>query len=194
PNIAYIGGGAEVSYWLQLKANFDFYEIPFPVVLLRNSALVVDKRSADDLADLGFNFEDIFLPVNELQKKWIYKNSQSELSIASHANAIEDKFHSLAEQAASVDGTLRASADSAAAKTKRLLQNLEKKILRAEKRKYAEALNKIENLNKRLFPGGTLQERTVNLAPMFVNYGDDFISSLIENFEPLGGDFTLLLP
>jgi len=29
---------------------------------------------------------------------------------------------------------------------------------------------------------------------MYVNYGEDFLSSCIENFEPLGGDFTLLLP
>jgi hypothetical protein len=28
---------------------------------------------------------------------------------------------------------------------------------------------------------------------MYVNYGDNFISSLIESFDPLGGDFTLLL-
>ncbi|RZK57156.1 MAG: bacillithiol biosynthesis BshC, partial [Pedobacter sp.] len=65
---------------------------------------------------------------------------------------------------------------------------------RAEKRKHAISLNQIENVKNRLFPSGTLQERVVNLAPMYVNYGDDFISSLIENFQPLGGDFTLLLP
>src|SRR5690606_41817853 len=27
PNLAYIGGGAEIVYWLQLKANFDQYGV-----------------------------------------------------------------------------------------------------------------------------------------------------------------------
>lgn len=44
PNLAYIGGGAEVAYWMQLKANFDFYQVDFPVLLLRNSALL-DRKS-----------------------------------------------------------------------------------------------------------------------------------------------------
>jgi uncharacterized protein YllA (UPF0747 family) len=39
PNLAYIGGGAEVAYWFQLKDVFAAYGVPFPIVLLRNSAL-----------------------------------------------------------------------------------------------------------------------------------------------------------
>jgi hypothetical protein len=70
-----------------------------------------------------------------------------------------------------------------------LLANLEKKLFRAEKRKHETALLQIDNVKKRLFPNGALQERTLNIAPMYVNYGEDFLSSCIENFEPLGGDF-----
>ena len=64
----------------------------------------------------------------------------------------------------------------------------------AEKRKHDISLKQIENVKNRLFPTGVLQERVINIAPMYVNYGEDFLSSLIENFEPLGGDFTVLLP
>jgi uncharacterized protein YllA (UPF0747 family) len=32
PNIAYIGGGGELVYWLELKANFDHYQIDFPII------------------------------------------------------------------------------------------------------------------------------------------------------------------
>ena len=74
------------------------------------------------------------------------------------------------------------------------LENLEKKLFRAEKRKHEVSLKQIENVKSRLFPTGVLQERVLNIAPMYVNYGEDFLSSLIENLEPLGGDFTVLLP
>lgn len=194
PNIAYIGGGAEVSYWMQLKANFDYYKIDFPVLLLRNSALLVDKRSAENMNKLGFNFEDIFLPTEDLQTIWTKKNSESQITLDDDRRALQAVFDKIKLNAFKIDKTLENSADAAKTKTNRLLENLEKKFLRAEKRKHEISLNQIENVKNRLFPNGTLQERVVNLAPMYVNYGDDFISSLIENFQPLGGDFTLLLP
>jgi len=194
PNIAYIGGGAEVAYWMQLKANFDFYKVDFPVLLLRNSALLIDKRSAENLYSLGFSLEDIFLPVEELKNLWVRKNSTAQLSLADETRAINSIFDQIKLNAYKIDKTLSVSTDTAKQKTNRLLANLENKLFRAEKRKHETALIQIENVKKRLFPNGTMQERTMNIAPMYVNYGEDFLSSCIENFEPLGGDFTLLLP
>ncbi len=194
PNIAYIGGGAEVSYWMQLKSNFDFYKIDFPVLLLRNSALVIDQRSADNLKRLGFTLEDAFLPTAVLQTMWVKKNSLSKLNLDKEKKAIQSIFEQLETDAEEIDKTLGISTESAKVKTNRLLVNLEKKLLRAEKRKHEISLTQIENVKNRLFPSGTLQERVMNIAPMYVNYGEDFLSSCIENFQPLGGDFTVLLP
>ncbi|SOD18796.1 bacillithiol biosynthesis cysteine-adding enzyme BshC [Pedobacter xixiisoli] len=193
PNIAYIGGGAEVSYWMQLKANFDFYKVDFPVLLLRNSALVIDKRSFANLHKLGFNFEDIFLSTEALQEKWINANSDAAICLTDEKANIRAVFDKIKLNAFKIDKTLEVSADSVLTKTEKLLDKLEKKFFRAEKRNHEVSITQIENLKKRLFPSGTLQERVANLAPMYVEYGDDFISSLIENFEPLGGDFTLIL-
>ncbi|MGY3053875.1 bacillithiol biosynthesis cysteine-adding enzyme BshC [Pedobacter sp. UYEF25] len=194
PNIAYIGGGAEVAYWMQLKANFDFYKVPFPVLLLRNSALLIDKRSAQNLFTLGFGLEDVFLSVDALKDRWVRNNTEVALSLADEMRSINSIFEQIKLTAYKIDKTLSVSADAALNKTEHLITNLEKKLFRAEKRKHKTALTQIENVKKRLFPNGTLQERTMNLAPMYVNYGEDFLSTLIENFEPLGGDFTLLLP
>jgi bacillithiol biosynthesis cysteine-adding enzyme BshC len=193
PNIAYIGGGAEVSYWIQLKANFDFYKVSFPVLLLRNSALVIDKRSFGNLNKLGFNFEDIFLPTAVLQQKWIKANSNANICLTDEKANIQAVFDKIKLSAFKIDKTLEVSADAALAKTEKLLHRLEKKFLSAEKRNHEVSIAQIENVKNRLFPNGTLQERVLNLAPMYVNYGDDFIATLIENFEPLGGDFTLIL-
>ncbi|MBY0245079.1 MAG: bacillithiol biosynthesis cysteine-adding enzyme BshC [Sphingobacteriaceae bacterium] len=193
PNIAYIGGGAEVSYWMQLKANFDFYKVDFPVLLLRNSVLLIDKRSTENIYSLGLKFEDVFLSIDELKEKWIKQNSDAKLCLTDEKQAINAIFEKIKLQAYKADKTLDASTESAKIKTDKLLSNLEKKLLRAEKRKHETALNQIENLKNRLFPKQTLQERVFNIAPMYVNYGEDFLSSLIENLEPLGGDFTILL-
>lgn len=194
PNIAYIGGGAEVAYWMQLKTNFDYYKVDFPVLLLRNSALLIDERSAQNLYNLGFSLEDAFLPAEELKNIWVKRHSTAQLSLADETRAINSIFDQIKLNAYKIDKTLSVSTDTAKQKTNHLLANLEKKLFRAEKRKHETALIQIDNVKKRLFPNGTLQERILNIAPMYVNYGEDFLSSCIENFEPLGGDFTLLLP
>lgn len=194
PNIAYIGGGAEVSYWMQLKANFDFYKVNFPVLLLRNSALIVDKRSAENLDRLGFKLEDVFFTTQELQKKWLQYHAKGNTSFGDEKKAIKLIFDKIKLNAFQTDKTLESSVESAKTKTDYLLSHLENKLLKAEKRKHEVSLNQIAKLKERLFPNGVLQERILNIAPMYVNYGDNFISSLIENFDPLGGDFTVLLP
>lgn len=194
PNIAYIGGGAEVSYWMQLKANFDFYQVNFPVLLLRNSALVIDKRSFANLHKLGFELEDIFLSTEALQEKWITANSDANICLTDEKANIKAVFDKIKLNAFKIDKTLEISTAAVLAKTEKLLNKLEKKFFSAEKRNHQTSITQIENVKKRLFPGGTLQERVLNLAPMYVAYGDDFISSLIENFEPLGGDFTVIIP
>ncbi|MEO6539365.1 MAG: bacillithiol biosynthesis cysteine-adding enzyme BshC, partial [Ferruginibacter sp.] len=40
PNIAFIGGGGEIAYWLELKNVFEAVQVPFPVLVLRNSFLL----------------------------------------------------------------------------------------------------------------------------------------------------------
>lgn len=194
PNIAYIGGGAEVAYWMQLKANFDHYNIDFPVLLLRNSALVIDKRSFENLSRLRFELADIFLSVQALENKWIENNSEADLCLTNEISAIRSVFDKIKLNAFKIDKTLENAVSATQTKTEKLLVNLEKKLVRAEKRNHETSLTQIANVKNRLFPNGTLQERVLNLAPMYVNYGDDFIASLIENMEPLGGDFTLILP
>lgn len=194
PNIAYIGGGAEVAYWMQLKANFDHYNIDFPVLLLRNSALVIDRRSFENINRLKFDLADIFLSIQALENKWVEKNSEADLCLTDEISAIKSVFDKIKLNAFKIDKTLENSVSATETKTEKLLVNLEKKLLKAEKRNHETSLTQIANVKNRLFPNGTLQERVLNLAPMYVNYGDDFIASLIENMEPLGGDFTLLLP
>ena len=70
PNLAYIGGGAEIIYWLQLKQNFNHYGIDFPILLLRNSAVITGMNLNAKLNRLNLNFKDIFQDSEILKKEW----------------------------------------------------------------------------------------------------------------------------
>ena len=192
PNLAYIGGGAEVTYWLQLKANFDHYHIDFPVLLLRNSALVIDQRSETRMQILGISHKNLFSNTETLKNDWVKAHVNLQLSLDDEERAIRAVFDQIKLNAYKIDKSLSQSADAAKTRALKLIANLEQKMLRAEKRKHKTSLTQIENLKLKLFPAGVLQERVLNIAPMYIAYGDDFIKSLILHFKPLDHQFTVL--
>lgn len=192
PNLAYIGGGAEVTYWLQLKANFDHYAVPFPVLLLRNSALVIDKRSERKMQILGISHRNLFKPNEVLKNDWVKSHVDTYISLQDEERSIRAVFDQIKLNAYKIDKTLSQSADAAKTKTLKLLVALDKKMMRAEKRKHETSLSQVDGLKARLFPSGVLQERVLNIAPMYVQYGDDFIDSLLASFRPLELQFTVL--
>lgn len=192
PNLAYIGGGAEVTYWLQLKSNFDHYKIDFPVLLLRNSAMVIDRRSELRMQILGISHKDLFATTETLKNEWVRAHVNLHLSLNDEERAISAVFDQIKLNAYKIDKTLSQSTDAAKNKTLKLITSLEKKMLRAEKRKHKTSLAQIESLKEKLFPTGVLQERVLNIAPMYILYGDEFIDSLVAFFKPLDHQFTIL--
>ncbi|MET3115138.1 bacillithiol biosynthesis cysteine-adding enzyme BshC [Pedobacter sp. CG_S7] len=192
PNLAYIGGGAEVTYWLQLKSNFDFYKVPFPVLLLRNSALVIDEQSARKMHILGIDHKELFKSNTALKNGWIKTHVNLELSLEDERRAITALFEHIKLDAFKIDKTLSQATDGAKTKAIKLIYSLEKKMLRAEKRKHITSLNQIDALKNKLFPTGVLQERVLNIAPQYIVHGDDFINALLESFQPLKHQFTIL--
>lgn len=192
PNIAYIGGGAEVTYWLQLKANFDHYKIDFPVLILRNSAMLIDKRSEARMEVLGISHRNLFNESEALKNEWVKSHVNLQFSLDNEERSIRAVFDQIKLNAYKIDKSLSQSADAAKTKALKLISTLEKKMLRAEKRKHVTSFAQIDNLKGKLFPSGVLQERVLNIAPMIVLYGDDFIDSLITHFKPLDHQFTVL--
>lgn len=192
PNLAYIGGGGEIAYWLQLKSNFDFYKIDFPLLILRNSAMLANEQTVNKLNKLGLSFEDAFIATEELKKIYVQNHTQHELNINNEWQQLQNVFDSLKNRVAKIDPTLKPSAEAVEVRLKKAMDSLEKKLMRADKRNHNEAMSDIENVKKQLFPGGGLQERKENFGLFYVKYGDDFIKELIENFKPLEFKFSIL--
>ena len=192
PNLAYIGGGGELAYWLQLKSNFDFYKVDFPLLILRNSAMLANEDIERKLHKINLNFEDIFEETAPLQKIWIQKHSTHQLNIQQEWEQLSAIFDDLKTRVSKIDLTLNPSTDAVKTRLKKAIDNLEKKLIRAEKRNFTEALDAIEKIRNTLFPNGGLQERKENFSLFYVKYGDDFINELLKAFDPLNFKFTIL--
>jgi uncharacterized protein YllA (UPF0747 family) len=192
PNIAFIGGGSEVAYWLQLKTLFEHYEVFYPVIFLRQSVLWVTGKEGKLRQQLELSISNIFKPETELIHEFVKKNSVDDWQVDNEMKALEQLLGQLKQKAVVVDPTLRASADAALARMRHQVQVLEKKMLRAEKRKLQDRILKIAKLKDHLFPKGSLQERTENFMPFYLIYGKSFFDALMEYMAPLQQQFLVI--
>ena len=192
PNLAYIGGGGELAYWFELKSNFDFYKVDFPILILRNSGLIVPKQSADKITKMGFKTADIFKSSDELKTQWVKQNTQNDLTLKEEWRELQCVFEKLKLRSFKIDPTLAPSTQAIQARLKHAIDNLERKIVKAEKRNYNTRLTQIDHIKTDLFPGGGLQERNENFGLFYVKFGKQLIEELVEKFEPLAFKFTVL--
>jgi len=192
PNLCYIGGGGELAYWLQLKSYFDAMKVTFPVLLLRNSAVLATSKQLDKIKKLNLTMEDLFLSKNQLETKITKQVSEIDIDFSPQRNQLKQQFKELYELAKNTDPTFKNMV--AAQETKQLkgLDALEKRLLKAQKRKLTDHLNRVALLQNELFPNGSLQERTANFSEFYIEYGDSLIELLFEKLDPLEQGFMCL--
>lgn len=192
PNLAFIGGGGETAYWLQLRDLFDHYKVPFPMLVLRNSFMVLEEKWRERIARLGFTNEEIFLSEQELLNRIVLHESQNEVKLNGSLTELEQMYESFKKQASAVDSTLAKHVEALKLRTVHRLQELEKKMLRAEKRKFSDQQRQINTIKEHLFPGNGLQERNDNISYYYAKWGKDFIQKIYEHSLNLEQEFVVL--
>ncbi len=192
PNIAYIGGPTEVSYWLELKGLFEHHQVPMPAVFLRDCALIIEKNVAAKLRKLSINNPEIFQNADELIKEYIHKNDHDQPEFQNVTATITGEFIKLKNAVSLVDVTLKAAVEAESQKVTTSLHTLEEKIIRSLKKKNEVEVNQIRKTREKLFPNGKLQERHDSLLQYYLLWGSAFIEMLMENFNPLEKEFKII--
>lgn len=189
PNIAYVGGGAEIAYWMQLKSVFDSENIPFPILVLRNSALIISEKHNEKLKKLRFSSSDLFNSEQELHSQYIARQKD----VKSIDNELE-QFDSVFEK---IKSTYSAPIhqqiiEAEQQRHRKSLDILRKKLDKIEKQKHKSALDQISKIKQHYFPNNGLQERHENLITFYLKYGDNFIKKMKKELNPLDSNFVVL--
>ena len=192
PNIAYVGGGAEVAYWLQLKSIFEKNKVFYPVVLLRDSALMLPKKAKGWLNDLGLSIEKLFQNQELIFQELVKQKSTANLSLADKKNAVIQVFDDLKPAAQKVQPTLQRTIEGEKQKILNRLNAVEKKLLREEKKNNKVLENRLQKLFDMAYPNGTLQERKANFLPFWVAYKKQILDSFVNQFEPTQAEFKVV--
>ncbi|HEY9006266.1 MAG TPA: bacillithiol biosynthesis cysteine-adding enzyme BshC [Ohtaekwangia sp.] len=191
PNLAYVGGPAEVVYWLQLKSVFEHFQVPFPMLMPRNFALILDHTIQRKFDKTGLELKDLFEDKNYIFNHWVLKHSPRNLTVGAERTQIYTLFEELKKRSDAIDKTLTAYIGAEGKRALNSLEKIERKLLRAEKRLHKDKLGQIEAVKDALFPNGSLQERTDNFLN-FYQQDTNFIQRLLEQFDPFDYKFNVL--
>lgn len=193
PNLCYIGGGGEIAYWLELKSFFDAVNVTFPILLVRNSVLLTTEKQAKKADKLGLSWSDLFSKQENLVNEKIKFLDEFSIDLSIQKDFLKNQFHYLHSLAQKTDKSFLGAVKAQEAKQIKGLENLEKRLLKAQKRKHSETLERITDLQNELFPNKSLQERQTNFSEFYLDNGSDLIPKLIARLKPLETNFEIIM-
>ena len=192
PNLCYIGGGGEIAYWLELKAMFEANKVTFPMLLLRNSVVLASQKQIDKADKLELTWSDLFSNQQELFTNKTKEFSSYTIDFSSQKEHLKSQFETLHKIAQATDPSFLGAVKAQEVKQIKGLKNLEKRLLKAEKRVHSDKLERILLLQNELYPKQSLQERKANFSEFYLEYGSSFIEKLLLNLKPLEQEFNVV--
>ncbi|WP_281322463.1 bacillithiol biosynthesis cysteine-adding enzyme BshC [Flavobacterium aestivum] len=193
PNLCYIGGGGEIAYWLELKSFFDAAKMTFPILLLRNSVLLATEKQNKKADKLNLTWSDLFSTQASLVNNITQKLSDFPIDFSEQKEVLRKQFETLLELANHTDKSFLGAVKAQEVKQTKGLENLEKRLLIAQKRKFHDELQRIIDLQNDLFPNESLQERQANFSEFYLENGEHLIPQLISQLKPLEQNFNIII-
>ena len=192
PNVAFIGGGGELAYWLELKGVFNSAAIPYPVLFLRNSFLIVEKIWRKKADALNITPEQFFEDEHSLMKRVLATNSKNKFALNGELSQFENLYSQIQQLTENIDPTLNDHVAALKTKTLKKLVELEKKMLRAEKKKFVIQQDQVRKIKTALFPDGNLQERVENFSGFYAHDGKEWLDMICLHSKGLLQQFGVI--
>ncbi len=192
PNIAYVGGGGELAYWMERKSHFSYFGVPFPVLVRRSSALWLTAGDVVKLTKLGTDTIELALPTSQLIKQLLTRFNGEPYDLKEQHAALDRLAEQLAHKTLAVDPTLERSAYAEVSRMRAILEQFANKLNKALKTKHETSIRQVLSLQERLYPSGGLQERTDNLFGPLLQYGHSWLETILPHMNPLETQFKVI--
>ena len=189
PNVAYLGGPAEIQYWAQLKSAFDCANIEFPKVLLRDSFGWIKKADLDWWKSKGLSEIDLFLDYDKLVKKVILKDGDISIDVKNEIQSIRSKISILIKDN---NPSLETMFEGELTKFENAIQKIQSRLIKASKKNDELFYAKIRKIQESLIEKHVLNERKVGFIPFYTRMGEKYIDQLIESANPFTNELKIL--
>lgn len=180
PNLAYIGGNAEIMYWLELKDYFKKINIPFPVLIPRNSMLFLKEKTIGKIQKLNLKIEDFFENFTTIINHKIVEDNSILKLLEEKENLLVNNFSELKAVAETTEKSFGNMVKAEEVRQLKSFSRMKKRLLHAEKIKQGELLERLENLFLDVHPSKNWQERVYNFSVFFADFGYSWLETCLE--------------
>ncbi len=177
PNLAYVGGNAEIMYWLELPDFFQSVELPFPILIPRNSLLFLNQKTFKKIEKLNLTIAEFFDDFSVIIKKHLVENHPLHELLMQQENSLKKRFLVLKEEAGLTDISFKNLVEAEETRQLKSFKRMQKRLLRAERIMQGEKLKQYEDLFLKVHPGGIWQERQFNFSVFYAEAGRDWLKS-----------------
>lgn len=183
PNLAYIGGNAEIMYWLELKDYFEKIQLPFPVLIPRNSMLFLSEKTHSKTQNFGLQLTDFFRSFASVTKELLLKNNEILTLLDQEEKDLNNRFNVISTKSALTDKSFESLVNAERARQLKSFGRMKKRLLRAEKIKHREKLERLENLFLTIHPNNNWQERVYNFSVYYSEFGRDWLQYCYDEMD-----------
>lgn len=183
PNLAYVGGNAEIMYWIELKDYFESINLPFPILIPRNSMLFLEQKTFRKIENSGLKIEDFFGNFAEVINQKILDNNDIKSLLEQKEQDLIHSFSDIKTKAEQTDKTFVNLVNAEETRQLKSFKRMQKRLLKAEKIKQSEKFDQMQNLFLKVHPGGTWQERVLNFSVFYADFGKQWIADSYQQMD-----------
>jgi bacillithiol biosynthesis cysteine-adding enzyme BshC len=190
PNIAYIGGPAEIAYWLQLKPIFDANKVNFPALVLRFMGAVVPDGIEKKLSKLQLSTSAVLGNPTEVTERYLAKVNPFDYNLA--MNKILNEYQSIIDSIIHKEPGLAKEFLTMKLEAKRAFKSRRSDYKMTTRKGKEEAIARLLKIRSSFYPNGILQERIETYLSLQLKVGLNLNKELLEIISPFESEFNLL--
>ncbi|MES2558839.1 MAG: bacillithiol biosynthesis cysteine-adding enzyme BshC [Bacteroidota bacterium] len=191
PNLAYVGGPGELAYWLQLKGVFATHQVQFPMLVLRNSLMLMRAATIHKLAKRNVTIEQLFAREDELIKAFI--TAEHPLTLDEETVYIDKVMQAAIDKVLPFDNKIASKMIDWKVKSLEAYAGFKKELVRSKKEKCDADIQLLTEIKQQLFPNNEPHERHDTLAQFTGDYYASFIQLLAKEMLPLSHTMDVVL-
>ncbi|MGE5675319.1 MAG: bacillithiol biosynthesis cysteine-adding enzyme BshC [Mycobacterium leprae] len=181
PDLAYVGGPGEISYFGLYRQVYQSLGQQMPIVYPRESFTLVEPALARNLQKQDLALEDVFFRLDEKRQELLQREDR--LGIATLFEGFRDdfaaKYEPLVDALVQLDPSLKFVADENRKQIAVQINKLEEKARQQHRKNCEVGLRQFDRLKANLLPDGGLQERSISILPYVAKFGPDLVLRLL---------------
>jgi bacillithiol synthase len=195
PTLAVVLGPAEIAYFSQLTLAYAAMDIPMPLIVPRASLTLVEEKMEGLRARLDVGLPRLLERGERVIDDILSRRVPESLAarVAEGRTRVADAWRGIVAEIDSLDPTLHRTAVLGSSRSLGQLDFMERKILKAARRRDELLRTQVRKLASSLAPRGGLQERTLCAPPLLARQGPGLLARAFEAIDPFAAEHRVLV-